>query len=241
MSAIFNNTVPKNAELDWLPSDSRENFKKNLKSRPELLKELGWTEKSIKYKTDRYGFRNDADFNNDYYNLALGCSNTFGIGVNEKDIWYNYLKKHFPEPFFNAGIPGGSLGGCYRSLVGLLEEGMKIKRIFMFTPSRERYEVFDPSESVWRPVAWWTDQPDNVKKYLLNDESLEKFRQVHMLAIKQICSENNIELVDVDLEHNYEVCNCRKGRDLTHPGVKTHILIGKIFYNEYNKRYNSGN
>jgi hypothetical protein len=173
--------------------------------------------------------------------LALGCSNTFGLGVNEKDVWYNYLKKHFSEPFYNAGIPGGSLGVCYRSLIGLLNEGMKVKRIFMFTPSKERYEVYNTAESMWVTVAWWTDHPNNTKKYLLNDESLDKFRQVHMLAIKHICYENNIEIVDLDVEDSNEVAICRSARDLIHPGIETHKLIGKMFYREYNKRYNSKN
>jgi hypothetical protein len=241
MNTNFNNKLPTNFESDWLPSDSRENFKKNLKLNPELLKKLGWTGKNIMYKTDKYGFRNDADFSDDYYNLALGCSNTFGIGVNEQDVWYNHLKKHFSEPFYNAGIPGGSLGGCYRSLTGLLNEGMKVKRIFMFIPSKERYEVYNTVESIWTPVAWWTDHSNNIKKYLLNDESLDKFRQVHMLAIKHICYENNIEIVDLDFEDNYEVCNCKSARDLSHPGIETHKLIGKMFYDEYSKRYNSKN
>jgi len=34
MNTNFNNKLPTNFESDWLPSDSRENFKKKLKIKP---------------------------------------------------------------------------------------------------------------------------------------------------------------------------------------------------------------
>jgi hypothetical protein len=241
MNTFFNNTIPKNFETDWLPTDSYENFKNNIKKHPKTIKSLGWTKNSICYKIDKYGFRNDFEFTDQYYNLALGCSITFGIGVNEKDIWYNFLKKQFDEPFFNAGIPGGNIGGCYRSLVGLLNQGLKVKRVFMFIPAKNRYEIFDTSESKWRSVAWWSDHPDIVKKYLLTDETIDNFYQTNLLSIHHICEKNNIEIVALDSGDHTQIEICQKGRDLRHPGIATHTLIGEVFYNEYCQRHNSRN
>lgn len=228
----------------WMPSDTQDLWRRNSKKYPELMTELGWTEDNVFYKFDKYGFRNDENFDKaKHYNLVLGCSHTFGIGVRNEHVWYNHLKSKFPEPFYNAAIPGGSIGGCVRSLMGLQSEGMKIKRVFALIPDRTRYDVFWDTGENWEVVSWWTDHPKDLTKWILAEQTLLMFYNTNRLALKQLCQQSNIEFVDIAVDSGDDVdvriCEDRKARDLMHPGVKTHKWLGAKFYDEYCKRYGS--
>ena len=233
-----------NTTLDWCPSDSEEEFDRNFKVNRIQLEQLNWTKTNVKYSIDSFSFRNSeaVDFTKEY-NIVLGCSHSFGIGVNENDIWFNHLKPYFDEPFYNAAIAGGSISGCYRSLQGFLDLGLKIKRVFMLTPDRGRHEYFDAKDNKWKVMAWWSGHKSLITNICLNENYLNNFYQTNMMSINYICDKNNIELTDIatdkgdDVDH--AICQSRKARDLIHPGVDTHEFIGKKFYGEYCKRYRS--
>lgn len=243
MKTFFQNGCPKNTTLKWWPADTEERFNLHLKTQKSLLNRLRWNKESITYTFDQYGFRNSENINtSNVYNLVLGCSHTFGVGVNESDVWYNVLKRKFDEPFYNAAIAGGSIGGCYRSLTGLINNGLKVKRIFMLTPGRDRNEFFNTTEQKWQTAAHWSVLDKPILKLYLEENSLENFYQTNLLAIKHICKENNIELIDIptddDNQIDYAISKCCKARDLSHPGITTQLFLGKKFYEEYCKRYN---
>lgn len=64
--------------------------------------------------TDEQGFRITPDENNTHtdrvndYILALGCSTTFGWGVEGEDTWTHLLSQNVKTPVRNAGVPGWS-------------------------------------------------------------------------------------------------------------------------------------
>lgn len=243
---FFNNLDLTGTEVSWYPSDTEINFKKNLrfKSKAEQLSKLGWTEKSINYKIDSLGFRNDNDFSKEIeYNLVLGCSHSFGIGVNRSDIWFNHTARHFKEPFYNASVAGYGIGSCYRSLQGLLDLGMKIKRVFMLVPEK-RYEHFSAKNKNWETIAWWTKGiSSEVSKVVLEKNTLDIFYTTNLLAIKYLCNIHNIELVNtlIEEETDFDIVlfSDKTARDLTHPGKDAHKKIGEIMYEKYSKQYSS--
>lgn len=242
MKQLFRNGVPKNKVLKWFPSDTFKLFKKNLSSHKEQLDTLGWHKDSIVYKLDKFGFRNDNALDlSKQYNLVLGCSHTFGIGVPNQCSWYNVLKEKFDEPFYNAAVPGGSIGSCTRSLIGLLDKGMQIKRVFVLLPDRTRFETFDGTD--WTVISWWTGHSKEIINTCTNDNTLDLFHEVNKLAIQGICDRNDIELVDIPVDNRDEldmmINDDKKARDLMHPGVDAHKWIGERFYDEYCQRYRS--
>lgn len=244
MNHLLKNRIPINRFTRWFPSDTKDLWRKNSNKYTEKIKELGWTEDSIDYEFDQYGFRNNLNFDREQeYNLVLGCSHSFGIGVRNEHVWYNYLKPKFSEPFYNAAIPGGSIGGCVRSLIGLQQEGLKVKRVFALLPDRTRYDVFCEATEDWEVVSWWTGHPKDLSQWVLAEKSLSMFYNVNHLALKQLCHQNNIELTDIPVDAGDEVdmriCNDKKARDLMHPGIETQKWLGKKFYDEYSKRYGS--
>ena len=63
----------------WVPSDIRRNFE----DRKELAEKLGWTDNNIKYRFNHWGYRHQGEFvENSNALVALGCSLTFGVGIN---------------------------------------------------------------------------------------------------------------------------------------------------------------
>lgn len=243
---LLRNRSPKNKLLKWWPGDTKEKFMENTKYHFPLLKHNHWDAHSIDYQFDAYGFRNDQSFDKvQKYNLVLGCSHSFGIGVRNKDIWFNYLKPHFKEPFYNGSVAGCSPSTCLRTLKGLMQEGMKIKRVFLFIPDRSRTEIYNPDSrwNAWDTVAWWTNHDKNLIKYLLDENYLQYQYETILDSLESICQKNKIQYVfhptDGQDEIDMMISNDRRGRDLEHPGIDAHKQIGEFFYDEYCRRYRS--
>lgn len=239
MRTSLRNGLPVNTVLNWFPGDTKDKYKKNLRSADSYkkLNDLGWIDTPIEYRFDSLGFRNDCDFAaEEYYNLVLGCSISFGIGVQNKDIWYNYFADKFPEKFYNAAIPGGSLTGCLRSLIGLLEKGLMVKRLFLLSPGRDRYDVYQNDR--WQPLAWWSDHSNITKQLILSKEHSELHHTINGLALEGICYKNDIELIKLETNRpdiDQAICYDLKGRDLEHPGVDWHRWLGEQMYAEYTR------
>ena len=243
---LLRNRCPVNKILKWYPSDDKPKYMENVKYHKEQLDELEWDQNSIEYQFDSHGFRNDLTFNTvEEYNLVLGCSHSFGIGVCNNEIWFNYLKDFIDGPFYNGSIAGCSPHACLRTLKGLRQEGMKVKRVFMFIPDSSRYEIYndEPRWNAWDTVAWWTDHAKHVGKYLLNENFLKLHYDNVLESIELICNTNKIEYVlhptDGRDELDMMISNDRKGRDLLHPGIDAHKQIGQFFYDRYSEKYNS--
>jgi len=241
---LLQNLVCKNTIHYWFPSDSEERYEHNKKSHNDILSELNWNETVIEYKFDNLGFRNNENFNQEKkYNLILGCSFSFGIGVKNTDIWYNQLKSNFLDPFYNASVPGGSIGCCLRSLKGLIAEGMTIKRVFCLIPGRTRFEVYEDTSNGkgWGTVAWWTSHKKNIKHIVCNENFLNFHYQSVLDSLRYTCEKNNIEYVFLPSDSSDlldRLChNDNRARDLEHPGVEAQRMIGNIFYEKYNKLY----
>lgn len=78
-----------NQTLEWLPSDTKENYEKLIKDPKHLeyFKTLGWDKPgAITYKINSQGFRCD-EFEPGDYLAAFGCSYTAGIGLPVDVLW----------------------------------------------------------------------------------------------------------------------------------------------------------
>ena len=127
-----------NGENQWCPSDTKESYEKN----KDIVEKEGWTENNVSYKVNNYGFRHHEDFREDRDSLlAIGCSITFGIGVNYEQTWPYYTAKELGLNPINLGQPGGSIQACYR----VAREWVPIikpKVVMWFIPDPGRRELF---------------------------------------------------------------------------------------------------
>lgn len=68
----------------------------------------GQVDIETEYSTNNFGYR-DTDWNSKAEILAVGCSNTFGVGVPVEGRWTNILEKKLNKKIQNLGIAGGSI------------------------------------------------------------------------------------------------------------------------------------
>jgi hypothetical protein len=237
-SDLLSSMVPLPGSYYFLNEDSEENWNQNRITYAEICQQHYYSNTSIVYHVNKLGHRNklNPDPVNEY-NLFLGCSHTFGIGLPAGATWHGHLIEKFDNANYNAGVAGGSTGTCYRQLIGLHAYGMKIKRVFVLIPNFQRAEIFNQK---WKPVAWWADQHKAVRKTLLNKNFLLLEQQKSVDAIKGFCLSNSIELVMIDTNDNNIdkiLREDRTARDFIHSGPDAHFKLSKVFYEKYTRDY----
>src|ERR1700756_242977 len=105
---LENISARSNQTLDWLPSDTAENYVKKNKFGPNL-----YQPDTFKYKFNSHGFRCD-EFNltSELPVVFLGCSSTEGIGLPLGHTWAYQLhqkivgKTDLKIPYWNLALGG---------------------------------------------------------------------------------------------------------------------------------------
>ena len=257
--------------LKWLHPDSHERFEKHKKdtkrfhiendihmSKAELLEANGWLEYDVDYKLNEDGFRIDGPDRKSNLKtshmeqqggvLYLGCSITFGIGVNIEQTWSHLLHRRlFPsERYLNLGQPGCGVDTYYRilkSYIGILKPQLVI---CTYPWASGRAEIWDPNQSRWfthfmssaigHMKITFSDGHGNEDAFtrlsqFSPEPSMLRYMKCHD-AIKQVCSDNDSKLLWLNVQQMNEINSiirqtCEvplwdKGRDLMHHGPKAH-------------------
>ena len=227
-----------NKTLEWIPSDTLENFEKKLAKDPNDQNMQYYLENPIRYKMNNMGFRTAVDFVDGVEgNLFLGCSHTMGIGHYLRNIWAWKLNEYIGGNFLNAGVGGSGIGTAFRLLYGL--KGMiRPKNVFLFTPHGYRYEYFNPDLK-----AWTTLQTTRLlaRSELFRTASaknnMEIYYYLNYIGIKDICESIGANLYAID-DIDFKVLKTHKGdipqtaRDY-HLPVANHHRIFERFKQAY--------
>ena len=123
--------------LSFYPADTQELYKKNLKTQPS---DWRWRNLPINYSLNSQGFRckefDSLDWNKSI--LTFGCSNTFGVGVNDTDTWPHKLGLFLQKPIINLAQGGQGWGFNWVNSVRVIEAGHKPLAVVYYWPSTER-------------------------------------------------------------------------------------------------------
>lgn len=105
------------------------------------------------YSYNEDGFRGDS-INEDIELLAIGCSHTEGIGVNDKETWPYYTSKLLGIKHINAGFTGRSNDYISRTaLKYVFKYTPKILAVmYTYTHRREYHTEFGPQP--YTPTQW---------------------------------------------------------------------------------------
>lgn len=100
--------VPTPPSPHWRGSDSEENYRENLKVQPAdwiyRFKTVSYTDNSENYRTQEF---DTIDWANSV--VMLGCSNVYGVGVDESDTLPAQLSNIINVPVVNLGVGGSSM------------------------------------------------------------------------------------------------------------------------------------
>jgi len=223
-----------NTVQEWLPSDSKELFEKNIKNSnfADTADKYGPQHDLLTYRLNSNGFRGD-NFDSSVKNiLTLGCSYTFGIGLREHESWPYILAQALNLHVHNISWPGRSNDYCFRMaeywiprlnphMVVMLAPPPVRAELKVSTTERNQYMTFLPSQ------VQLTDQDFYLKNWFANQSNAEINSRKNKLAIEAICIKSNIKFL---WYNNTALCRdfFRKktdndyARDFQHPGTTYH-------------------
>lgn len=233
----------------WSDGDSEYKYRNNMKSESsrKLLQDNGWTDKNVKYQYNNYGFRSPDDF--DIVNPApgimyLGCSVTFGVGMNVEDTWaYKVHQKIAPgSTYYNLAHAGTGIETQYRLLKAWAPK-LNIKTVYSIGafPFRREFIHNTPRAISYNTIASWSDKmPDKqFFQYFLSNDEENDISMIRVYdAIQHLTREYSFEFNIIDHVTNrkewYDPTIEKKlARDLHHWGPKMHDGIVRSFNSGY--------
>lgn len=217
----------------WYPRDTEEIYDSHLNNpvKRKILIEMNWAKDSINYISNDAGFRMDinmTDITSGECDFYLGCSHTFGIGLNLEDTWCWKMSKHRNLPCVNLGWPGGGIEAQYRVLK-CWANILKPKRAYTLGYYSGRRELL--SEKGPNTLGHWlADNRKNLYEMMINKDELLISSLRAFDAMRMVCIENNIELYSI-IDFNYRrriMEHNGLARDLMHNSPDWHSRIANF-------------
>jgi hypothetical protein len=219
--------------LDWLPMDTEELYKFNLKNRYNELESNGWIDNPVTYRFNSDGFR-CGEFSQDTGILFLGCSFTQGIGVHVEQVWPELVSQQLNMQCFNLGQGGSSADTAFRLCQGWIDKILPKIIVFALPPDNRIELIVNGHARDVSPVWSWCDHYSNYLKDWITDDDNANLNQLkNKLAIKMLCGDRGIKYVEIDPHAISSRMRGRTfpmdfGRDLMHPGPIYHSNVAKI-------------
>lgn len=217
---------------DFCYGDSREFYQKNLATQPA---DWLWRSRSLRYTLNSQGFRcpewSDIDWSSSI--VCMGCSMTFGVGVDDSDTWCHQLELITGRPVVNLGWPGASVGLMWANSVELIRAGISPHALVYYWPDSSRVAEFIRPGQVYNWGIWDQDRPnprlpwnDGLGRVWIDrkNHSLQMARY-QIASLRWSCARLDLTWNFDDqfegLAEHLHVMEDR-GRDLGHPGPLSH-------------------
>jgi len=193
----------------------------------------------VQYKINSAGFRGK-DFENIDL-ITLGCSITFGIGVDQDKTWPYRLAEKGNLTVANLSKPAGSPDTCFRFASYWIPE-LKPKYVVYLQPPPGRLEILK-SDLFQREQGQLTINNTGVidkrlysmyNAWIRNKINNDLNYQKNKLAIAQLCTNNNIEFLSYTLE-GWDFKN-DLAHDDVHPGPAANERFATIVYSDLDTR-----
>ena len=231
--------------VNWLPSDSKENFEKACQQMEwyRHFAQQGWlSPEAITYKFNSHGFRCD-EFDSQDCIVCLGCSYTIGIGLPLAATWPQLIANHLLIPSYTLAWGGNSADTCFRMAEYWIPQ-LKPKAVFMLTPPPDRFELIrasgsPPVDSILPlHITGNSSEFDNFFKHWFTMEENARLNQLkNKLAIKAMCHDFEIPCMIYDafdhmtsVEHGY-------ARDCMHAGPDAHESLAQRILDDYTQKF----
>lgn len=192
--------VQKGEEMTPLQKRFFERVDKQNSKYKELfgLDKEGWYKQfpTITYKLNSEGMRNEYNFNDLEENKFIpvfGDSNTFGMGLPEKDLWYNHLGVNLP--IYNSSVISGNLMDAY-ILLTTMYNTKKFDKAYICIPHSERFTAVSEIgyiEGITNGDHYFLKQFQNTGEFL-NQNTRQMYRWIATQGIINFCILHDIEL-----------------------------------------------
>lgn len=121
-----------NHTIHWCGQDTEENYAQNIDRLKEIHKTY-FIDTQIDYVLNDYGFRGNWNLEDVQTPgiVALGDSNTFGIGNKQEDLYQDIVGRELNLPVYNFGIQGSNLEVCFSNSIALVKQNIKPKLVIV--------------------------------------------------------------------------------------------------------------
>lgn len=244
-------------ELPFTVGDTEELYNLRLKEKRQTLEDHGWIPVEMDDEREvighRYLYNPQKPHLNDWVNLsyrinthgfrgeempsepkprsvmAFGCSNTFGVGMPEGQIWPTLVGNTLRMRCYNMGVPIGSLDKAFRLMMAWIPK-IKPKHVFLLEPPGVRYETITHSMGFLNNMANGTMHGIPVRFEHEDEWTLHKEKT--MRAIYSLCEQFETPITVYSAGGDEYASNITDmlgyvdlARDLKHPGRNCHIYI----------------
>ncbi len=210
-----------NQELSWLPMDTENLYKKNLKTKRKLLKKYNWIDQKFTYKINSDGFRCERLKENQDCIIFFGCSFTIGIGLPIETVWPTIVAEKLGLKCYNLGIGGGSNDTAFRLGYYYIPK-LKPKLVILLDTFSDRFELFDQDRNFVQYGHWSADS--YYKKWSFMDINGQINQTKNALALSSICGSNDARFLKFSV-NDMEPFDL--ARDLCHNGVKSNKVFAE--------------
>lgn len=231
-----------NFEGPFTDLESEDNFNKIKDKQP-----LDWEyhNKKIYYKYNEYGHRSVeiSELQEDYL-LFTGCSFTEGVSLAVEDTYCSLVSKALDKSFYNLAVGGSSPAITVKNLIGFLSQ-IKIlpSAIVIQWPYFQRY--YTVSDGLYIEHYTPACEPSILYKAMLLDDNAFRYNIIERnflldfltnisykgKIVEVFCqSDEELEIICKSEGLQFQTEKLRTidhidfGRDLGHPGSKTHRL-----------------
>jgi hypothetical protein len=217
--------------VHWFDQDSKELFKKNLKSLPEDWK---YRNKKIKYILNKDGYRTK-EFKDIHWAKSIvvfGCSYVFGIGNSEDETISGHIEKLTGIPTINMGAPGSSsLFSLHNSGILSAAYPKPIGIVFGWT-SPQRCPLY-LKDAVVHCGNWKEDVADLGKSWRRFNHHAETSLKITRLLAQELWACTKYYDFTLFRTNQKAIPDCEYikqvdySRDCAHSGTKTNEIIAK--------------
>lgn len=218
----------------WYSVDTEERYNNNIK------KHKNKSYKDLTYIINNQGFRIDTDIEekeDPNSIITLGCSITFGVGVEKNSTWPYIIENYTGRKVYNLGVPGGSMDTFYRLLKYWLPI-LKSKNILILGHPGARREFYSYKDK-WLllganclvPFTSTAFGDDEDRLILLNGTEFWLNEQKNLDAMKYLASQHDSRLHYIT-QNGLKIDN--EARDLEHPGKNYHSNVAELFKEKVN-------
>lgn len=245
----------------FISKENRKKVSEDLRLNKQRFIMHGWLNEdgSIKwpeYDLNQYGMRTSFSYD-EGHPIALGCSDTFGLGNHEKDIWTTKLSNKLNKKIINLGVCGSGIDTVYRILKSYLEN-YRPESVFLLIPSPNRFEILYRSMedglkhmNILPKNDWLNEEEKRIwesfSETLFIEENMYLNFHKNLDAIRYLCMSQNIPLYEELNPGMYNQDNILEklpidmnfknypSLDLQHLGPEYQDLITNIFIKKINE------